>query len=514
MKEFCIAGPIQPVKNYYLPKRLDWNRFDSYINSGFYVVLHAPRQSGKTSGIKEYINYLNAKEIYTAFYLSFEPGHKKPTVEQTFIAILENCQRGLRLQLPEEKKVLNYITTLLKSKPFPENAFLDFLTFWSQESAKQLILFFDEVDGLTGEPLISFFKQVRTGFPDRPGDFPHSMVLIGLRDLRDYKVKSRQESNQNSDDSPFNITAESIRLADFTKEEIAALYSQHTEATGQIFTQDAIEFAFQLTQGQPWLVNAIAFEACFRDVTDRTKPITVEVVERAKRTLILRRDTHLDALYHRLHDKRVRTIIDAIISGKASEPFSIEDIQYTRDLGLIKQDEFRIANPIYQEVIPRELTYVMQSMLPEKTLFYLNESGDLDMHKLFERFTQFYRENSYDMLKNNDYKESGPHFVLMAWLQRIVNGGGDVRREYAYGNKHLDLLVTWKEQRIVIEVKLSYGAHTVPEGVAQTAKYMDISKGAEGHLVVFDRDPHKSWDEKISSSVEQFENKTIHVWQM
>lgn len=111
-------------------------------------------------------------------------------------------------------------------------------------------------------------------------------------------------------------------------------------------------------------------------------------------------------------------------------------------------------------------------------------------------------------------KESGPHFVLMAWLQRIVNGEGDVRREYAYGNKHLDLLVIWKEQRIVIEVKLSYGAHTVPEGVAQTAKYMEISKGAEGHLVVFDRDPHKSWDEKISSSIEQFENKTIHVWQM
>ena len=134
--------------------------------------------------------------------------------------------------------------------------------------------------------------------------------------------------------------------------------------------------------------------------------------------------------------------------------------------------------------------------------------------KLFQKFTQFYRENSYDMLKNNDYKESGPHFVLMAWLQRIVNGGGDVRREYAYGNS---ILISWcsgKNKELSSKLRLYYSAHTLSEGIAQTAAYMDMCQGAEGHLVIFDRDPHKSWDEKISYSVEQFDNKLIHVWQL
>ena len=92
----------------------------------------------------------------------------------------------------------------------------------------------------------------------------------------------------------------------------------------------------------------------------------------------------------------------------------MEDIQYTRDLGLIKRDELKIANPIYQEVIPQELSFVMHEMILEKTLFYVDHAGNLNMHKLFQRFTQFYRENSYDMLKNNDYYESGSHLYL--WL--------------------------------------------------------------------------------------------------
>lgn len=514
MKKFCIAGPINLEKHYSIPQRLDLVRFDELIKRGFCFGLNAPRQSGKTTGIKEYVRYLNAQNTYTGFYLSCETAHNQPTVEQAFIALCYEWRAQLHFQHPDAVNVISYLDSLLVTRPFPPDPFLSLVRFWSQESSKPLVIFLDEVDGLTGDSLISFFKQVRTGFSDRPKLFPQSMGLISLRDLRDYKVKAKEDCNSNRNESPFNSIAESVRLDDFTKADVEYLYGQHTQATGQVFTEQAIDLVYCLTQGQPWLVNALAFEACFRDVTDRSQPITGEVIKKAKKRLILRRDTHLDVLLYRLHDRRVRVVIDAIISGRAQEPFTTEDIQYTRDLGLIKRDELKIANPIYQEVIPRELTFLMQSMILEKTLFYVDHAGNLNMQKLLQKFTQFYRENSHDMLKNNDYKESGPHFVLMAWLQRIVNGGGDVRREYAYGNKHLDLLVLWKEQRIVIEIKIYYSAHTLSEGIAQTAAYMDMCQGVEGHLVIFDRDPHKSWDEKISYSVEQFENKSIHVWQL
>lgn len=512
-KEFCIAGSINPEMHYFLPKRINWPTFDSFIESQFYFVLHAPRQSGKTTAIREYINHLNSINKYKAFYVSFEPAHNKSSVEQTVFEILEQCKREICLQLPEEKEALDYLTTILATRPISEASLLSFFIFWAQKSPKPLVLFFDEVDGLCGEPLVSFLKQIRTGFPNRPKNFPQTICLVGVRDIREYRIKQRDEYELRTD-SPFNITAESIRLPDFTKDDIERLYKQHTAATGQQFTDEAIDYAFYLTQGQPWLVNALAFEACFREILDRKKPITKEIIDKAKKTLILRRDTHLDALLERLSDKRVRVIIDAIICGRAESLFTRDDIDYVRDLGLVKLDEFRIANPIYQEIIPRELSFITQSMIPDKTAWYTDGMGNLQMHKLLERFTQFYRENSIDWLKNFDYKESGPHLLLMAFLQRIMNGCGDIRREYALGNRRVDLLALWKDQKIIIEIKINYGADTLPKGLAQTASYMDTCGATEGHLVIFDKDPSKSWEEKISHYDEQFNGKAITVWLM
>ena len=254
---------------------------------------------------------------------------------------------------------------------------------------------------------------------------------------------------------------------------------QHTHETGQKFTDDAIEYAYYLTQGQPWLVNALAYQACFRDVTDRSQPITKEVIERAKETLIMRRDTHIDQLVHKLQEPRVRTIIDAIISGKdVPEEFPIDDISYVIDLGLVtKQNQkLQISNPIYQEIIPRELSYGTQLSITQQSIWYQNPDKSLNMHKLLESFTQFYRENSDIWLEKFAYKESGPHLLFMAFLQRIINGGGKIHREYALGSGRVDLFIQWpylettkdkpvqevqKIQRIVIELKVKRGKKTM-----------------------------------------------------
>src|SRR5690606_2028617 len=116
--------------------------------------------------------------------------------------------------------------------------------------------------------------------------------------------------------------------------------------------------------------------------------------------------------------------------------------------------------------------------------WYQNNDGSLNMHKLLENFTQFYRENSDIWLGKFEFIESGPHLLLMAFLQRIINGGGKIHREYALGRKRVDLLVEWQtgKQRIVIELKIRYGEKTLEEGLQQTAQYMDINNATEGHL--------------------------------
>jgi hypothetical protein len=136
------------------------------------------------------------------------------------------------------------------------------------------------------------------------------------------------------------------------------------------------------------------------------------------------------------------------------------------------------------------------------------------MHKLLEGFTQFYRENSDIWLEKFDYKESGPHLLLMAFLQRIINGGGKIHREYALGRKRVDLLIEWDQQRIVIELKIKRSEKTISEGLIQTADYMDTNNATEGHLIVFDHKPQKPWNEKIFTYNDKVEESIITVWGM
>jgi hypothetical protein len=521
MKKFCRAGPVDPKCHYFIPNRLQLNNIDTLIQDKEYFVLHAPRQSGKTTAIEEYRDALNAQGVYNALYINIEPAQAaRDNVKEALIAILAELRASLRNQLPEEKETIGYIEEQL-SQPqrVTFTSLVDALEFWAKTSKKPTVLFIDEIDALIGDSLLSVLRQIRRGFSKRPELFPQSICLIGLRDVRDYRVWSREEGTLVSTASPFNIKAQSLLLDNFSLEQVTDLYGQHTKETGQVFEKEAAHFAFYLTQGQPWLVNALGYEAAFVEVTDRTQPITREIIEKAKETLIKRRDTHLDSLIDRLQDSRVRPIIDAIIEGEvAAINFDFHSMQYVRDLGLIKRDRMEIANPIYQEVIPRELTAITSQGLAEKYVLrpgYVRPDGSLHMAKLLVAFTEFYRENSSIWLEKFDYKESGPHLLLMAFLQRIINGGGRILREYALGRGRVDLLIIWQnQQRIVLELKVKRESKTLAEGLEQTAGYMDGSKATEGHLLIFDRDPNKSWEEKIHQTKNSYQNHTIHVWQL
>lgn len=116
--------------------------------------------------------------------------------------------------------------------------------------------------------------------------------------------------------SPFNIKVSSLTLRNFNSTEVRELYQQHTQDTGQIFTDQAIDIAFDLTQGQPWLVNALAKEVVENILTDRNVAITSEYILKAKEILIARQDTHLDSLTERLREKRVKAIIEPILAGQ------------------------------------------------------------------------------------------------------------------------------------------------------------------------------------------------------
>ncbi len=517
MRFFNTAGPINPKDHYYVPHRLDEEMLLQLIEQKKYFILHAPRQSGKTTAIRIFVNQLNGVGRYNALYINVEPAQiARNNVEKGMEIILGQLQRQAQIAYDSESPLFSIIEKTLEK--LSGGSLQEVLQNWSRSCTLPIILFIDEIDSLVGDTLISVLRQLRAGYTNRPDNFPQSVCLVGVRDVRDYKIWSESEHNMVLGGSAFNIKAESLILLNFSLDQVRMLYNQHSQDTGQQFTNDAIEYAFYLTQGQPWLVNALAYQACFVDVTDRSQPITKDIIERAKDVLILRRDTHIDQLVHKLEEPRVRRIIDAIISGAGQEEsFKIDDLQYVRDLGLITQKGIKIANPIYQEVIPRELVYADQENMQETTpgnSWYQNNDGSLNMHKMLEAFTQFYRENSDIWLEKFDYKESGPHLLLMAFLQRIINGGGKIHREYALGRKRVDLLIFWNSQRIVIELKIDRGPQTISDGLQQTSNYMDINNATEGHLVIFDRKQNKSWDEKIFVQQHEVGKDIITVWGM
>jgi len=504
---FNTVGAIDPTLHYFLPHRLDWQLLLSFIEKHYYFVLHAPRQSGKTTAVLEFVQYLNQEKSYKALYLSIESARIAVNdVCRAVQVILEQCRNNLEQLLPREKAAIAYLDKVL-SEPIQESGVSQFLRFWAKKNKKPLVVFFDEFDVLAGNSLIALLTQFRTGYTARPQYFPQTICLIGVRDLRDYKIKTKTEEELGLLYSPFNIKAESLVLPNFSLRDIQQLYEQHTKETGQVFTEETVQYVFAQTRGQPWLVNALAYQACFRDVTDRTCPITQDIIELARETLIKRCDTHLDALIDCLKEPRVRTIMDAIISGKELPGFLADDVQYVRDLGLLHDKELEIANPIYQEIIPRALIASEQQEIQQKGVWYQNKDGSLNVNRLLEAFTQFYRENAKAWLERFAYKEAGPHLLLLAFLQRVVNGGGTIHREYALGRKRMDLLVCFRQQRCVFELKIFKDKNTLIEGLCQIAHYMDEVGATEGHLIIFDRRDIPA-GEKVYHTIEN----NISVW--
>ncbi|MDR1171524.1 MAG: ATP-binding protein, partial [Bacteroidales bacterium] len=279
---------------------------------------------------------------------------------------------------------------------------------------------------------------------------------------------------------------------------------------------------YEQTQGQPWLVNAIAREVIVEILqSDCIKPVTAELVTQAIQNIILNRPAHIDSLLERLKEDRVRNIIEPMILGEGFINKESDDFLYTRDLGLIRVEHSQIkpANPIYSEVIIRKLSSQVQDELqspkyPYRIPRYLKQDGSIDVDYLMRDFQKFWHLNSGIWLEMCDYPEAGPLLVMMAFLQRVVNGGGQIIREMASGNGRLDLLMTCNDKKYPIELKIRYGKKYVDDGLDQTFGYMDLHCCNEGWMVVFDRRSTVKWEDKLYMKKEKKETvngKTVTI---
>ncbi len=527
---FNTEGPVEAREHYCIPplERVDLDEILTLVARKKYFVLHAPRQTGKTSTLQALADALNSTGRYRCVNASFEAARSAgEDVPRAMRIILSELAEQAELML-QDGFVGSVFPRLLEVHG--DNVLNVTLSRWARAAHSPLVVLIDEIDTLAGDSLLSVLAQLRAGYRNRPHAFPQSVILCGVRDVRDYVIYSSSAGGRVNTGSCFNIKAESQRLGDFTEQEMRQLLGQHTAETGQQFEPRALERIWELTAGQPWLINALGYQVCFKDKAgrDRSRPVTVCAVEQAKEALILQRVTHLDQLANLLSEERVRRVILPMIAGSFGDPYSKRDLEYVRDLGLVAlNNPPRMANPIYAEVIPRELTTVQGGELQDLVSphWYIQPDGSLDLKALLAGFQDYFREHSESWLDRYGHREAGPQLVLHGYLHRVVNSGGRITREYAVARGRSDLVVEWprpgrpladRPLKHVIECKVvgeKKGLEsTIRKGLEQTAWYMDRCGAESGHLVVFDLRLDKSWEERVFRRDPEPPAPPITVW--
>ncbi|MEV4252181.1 hypothetical protein AB0J52_03315 [Spirillospora sp. NPDC049652] len=481
MRSFNIAGPCRPDRHYMLPPEPRLPEARELIEDRLYFTVRAPRQTGKTTTLATLARALTAEGRYMAVHFSCEEaavaGDDYAAAERLVLtAIREAC---VGLEVPPD---------CLPPENWPDGGpgshLEEALAAWARRSPRPLVLFFDEIDGLTGLSLVSVLSQLRTGYTVSPDAFPYSVALCGLRDIRHW-----------------NIKAASFRLGDFSFSEVAALYGQHSEETGQKFEDAAVQRAFEASQGQPWLVNALARHITRHMRVPLSEPITDAHMDEAVERLILERATHLDSLVERLYEPRVHRVIEPILAGTRlplDDRYN-DDLSFVRDLGLVSRGRpVQIANPIYQEVIVRVLSQAVETTIDADPRAFLLPDGRLDIPRLLTEFVAFWKANGEILDKRETYHEFACQLVFMAFLQRVVNGGGFIDREYAVGRDRVDIAVrkpytdedgcrAVQFSAFELKVRTDKSGDQVAKGLVQLDGYLDSLGLDTGTLIVFDR---------------------------
>ncbi|MDR1281465.1 MAG: ATP-binding protein [Opitutaceae bacterium] len=531
LKFFNTTGPCNPDDHYMLPPedRVRGAQLHRYVRDKLYWMLHAPRQTGKTTFLQSWMRQLNTTGEVTACYVSVERTQGITDLAQ---GMPEICT-AIRQWAEREKLPLPELKTGM-----PGSMLSSIMGDWAAKTAPgPLVVLFDEVDCLEGEMLVSFLRQLRDGFASRGiGKFPVSVALVGMRDLKDYLATAKDGRPVNPG-SPFNIKEDSATLRNFSRENIAALFARRTAATGQQIEPAALDHVWERTRGQPWIVNSLFKRATMRVLDEEDfSPVTLAHIRTAEQQMILARETHLDALAVRMEDPRVRRIMEALLAGSTNEQaFDDDALRLCLDLGLVRQAPDRpaeIANPIYKEILARQMSQkTLNFIQPRESFAWKREhpDGALDMDALLREFQKFWRRHSEIWESKSDYTEAFPHLLLMAFLQRIVNGGGRIEREFAAGRGRLDLAVEYKGAWHIIEIKIIHDYETVElireEGIEQTAAYRDkfapplpppppsFLPSLPAYLVIFDRrsaGKKTPWEQRLTWDA-NFQNTGITV---
>ena len=496
MRWFETRGPVYPEDNYVVARRDELADFVKRVERGRYIVLFAPRQTGKTSFFRKALTTLeDERDIYFPIHLNFE-GYVDSDADTFYRSLGKEICKEIRKIFQKRRenpsdKLKSYLANAQITEPVSMREFFENLG--NLLGDQQFVMIIDEFDSIPRDALRGFLHSLRQIYLSGRTRCPHSIGIIG--------VKNITQLNYDRSISPFNIQDE-FQLPNFTLEQVQELFSQYTDEVGQPFTPETIEAIHKQTAGQPVLVNR--FGQILTEELDipKSEPITMEHFSEAHMQLLRGRSTNIEHLVANIRrDRRFEALLMKIASYDEGVDFNLDSdiINALATYGVIAEGAdgmCEIINPIYQYRIIRVFKPIVngleQEYLPEDTREgfegYLTPDGQIQMAALLDNFRDFIARVGFKILQVPDTPQEyvGQH-LLFAYLEQFVQiVGGTMYLEVPTGRGRMDILIRHHQQKYIVETKIWGGETRYQTGKAQLAAYVKLERAEAGYYVVFD----------------------------
>ncbi len=506
MRRFWTQGPVNSQEHYVVSRSDEIADYIKRVDEGRYVVLFAPRQTGKTTFFQDALTALVADSVsveqaidYFPIQLNFDVyknldlatfyGHLYEQMREEIEAVFQGrgCvpSEALR-EFLEGTTLTDHLSMMRFFKRFAR--FLD-----AEHDGQQVVFVIDEFDGIPQVALSDFLHTLRHIYISGKPRCPHSVGIIG--------VKSIAQLNYDRSISPFNIQDE-FHLPNFTLEQVQELLGQYTEEVGQSFIPEVIASIHKQTAGQPVLVNRFAQILAEELDIPKSEPITMAHFSKAHAQLLHERNTNIEHLTTNIRrNPRFESVLMRIMARDEGVDFNMDDdiISELAMYGVIKKASdgmCEILNPIYLYRIMRTFKPTVNGLeaqyLPkgpnENFLNYITPTGRIDMGLLLDNFRDFIARAGFKILQVPDTpQESVGRHLLLAYLDQFVKDiGGFMHIEVQTGRGRMDIIITHNQQKYIIETKIWRGDHRYQAGKKQLAAYLRAEGVREGYYVVFD----------------------------
>ncbi len=496
MRRFGTQGRVYPDRHYVVPRTEEIADFIARVKDGRYIVLFAPRQTGKTTFFRFALEALTTEDpTYFPIQLDFQV-MRSASPPIFYDRLSQVIRRYIEFVLEKnEMKPSEDLTQFLDGTQLSDH--FSMLAFFEELEVllgnKKVVLLIDEFDGIPQDVVSDFLYTLRNIYLSDELQCPHSVGIVG--------VKSISQLNYDRSVSPFNIQDE-FRLPNFTLQQVQELLSQYTDEVGQAFAPEVIKSIHKQTAGQPVLVNRLAQILTEEMDIPKTETITPIHFSAAHTRLLREQNVNIQHLTTNIRrDRRFESMLMKIMAREEGVDFNLDDdiISELATYGVIKEasdGKCEIVNPIYLYRIIRtfkptfnglENEYLSEEK-DECFLDYLTANGQIDMVKLLDNFRDFIARVGFRILQVPDKPQEyvGQH-LLYAYLEQFIRSvGGNMYLEVQTGRGRMDILLIHNQRKYIVETKIWEGKNRYATGKKQLAAYMELERTTEGYYVVFD----------------------------